>query len=184
MPEEPRFLASLDLVALPTAVSVARMFISETLNRWRVFFIEDDVVAVGVELVTSAVEATKPDVNTSWNDLTEINPIRLRLLGYRRHIVFEVTDQHYQPLGPRGGRNKPGGSGLHVVDAVTNRWGSFLGPCGRVTWAELAVYERTKAGLPKRKSVALLGQDDDSRLPPARHDPEFLHRVIDGLKNL
>jgi hypothetical protein len=24
--------------------------------------------------------------------MTELNPIRLRMLGYQRHIVFEITD--------------------------------------------------------------------------------------------
>jgi hypothetical protein len=48
--------------------------------------------AVAVELVTLSVEATKPREGTSWQSITELNPIKLRLLGYQRHIVFEVTD--------------------------------------------------------------------------------------------
>jgi hypothetical protein len=31
--EQPRFVAAIDLVALPTAVAVARMFVSDTLRR-------------------------------------------------------------------------------------------------------------------------------------------------------
>lgn len=67
MREEPLFADVLDLVALPSAVSVARMFIADTLRRWHVLFIED-------------------------------HPITLRMLGYQRHIVFEVADAHDKAL--------------------------------------------------------------------------------------
>lgn len=184
MREEPRFLASLDLVALPTAVNVARMFISETLNRWRALFIEEYLAAVGVELVTLAVDATKPDENTSWNDLTEISPITLRLLGYRRHIVFEVTDQHDEMLVFPDDVYVPEGVGLGLVEALSSRWGSFVAPRGRVSWAELAVYERTEAGLPRREPTAQTESGDRDESPSPRHDPELLRRVVEGLKNL
>jgi hypothetical protein len=52
MREAPRFLDALDLVALPPAVSVARMFIADTLRRWHALFIEDYMNAVAVELVS------------------------------------------------------------------------------------------------------------------------------------
>jgi hypothetical protein len=149
MRKEPLFSASLDLVALPTAVNVARMLISNTLNHWHALFIEEYMQAVAVELVTLAVEATKPDEGTSWNDITELNPITLRMLGYRRHIVFEVTDVHPEALQLPEEGYLPDDSGLGLVDALTNRWGSSIEPRGRVTWAEPAVYERTEAGLPQ-----------------------------------
>jgi hypothetical protein len=98
MREEPRFMDSLDLVALPTAVPVARMFIAGTLLRWHALFIEEHMEAVAVELVSLSVEATRSDEDTSWSDITELNPITLRLLGYQRHIVFEVTDAHPEAL--------------------------------------------------------------------------------------
>ncbi|MEV6908330.1 hypothetical protein [Amycolatopsis sp. NPDC051071] len=73
MREEPRFHASLDLVALPTAVPVARMFIADTLHRWHALFIEEHMEAVAAELVSLAVAATGPAAGTSWSDLTELN---------------------------------------------------------------------------------------------------------------
>ena len=183
MREEPRFLASLDLVALPTAVNMARVFIGTTLDHWQALFIEEYVAAVGVELVTLAVESTKPDENTRWSDLTELKPIKLRLLGYRRHVVFEVTDQHDEALVLPDDVYVPEDSGLGLVDALANRWGSFLSPRGRVSWAELAVYERTEAGLPKREP-APASEPGKSSQPPVPHEPEFLRRVRDGLENL
>lgn len=184
MREEPRFLASLDLVALPTAVSMARLFISNTLNRWRALYIEEHMVAAGVELVTLAVEATKPDEGTSWSDITELNPITLRLLGYHRHIIFEVTDRHDEPLALPDDVYAPGDSGLGLVDALASRWGSAVEPRGRVSWAELAVYGRTEAGLPKRDRVASSESDVPGVPPVERPDPEVLRQVIDGLNNL
>jgi len=83
MREEPRFIDNLELVALPMAVPVARMFIFDTLKRWRALFIEDYMAAVAVELVTLSVEQT--------GESKVPNPITLRMLGYQRHIVFEVT---------------------------------------------------------------------------------------------
>jgi hypothetical protein len=142
MREEPRFLDSLDLVALPTAVPVARMFIANTLRRWHALFIEDHMEAVAVELVSLSVEMTRPDEETSWSDITELNSITLRLLGYQQHIVFEVTDAHPEALEHPEDGVLPEDSGLGLVDALATRWGSFVAPRGRVIWAELAMKAR------------------------------------------
>ena len=75
MREDPRFLDSLGLVALPTAIPVVRMFIADTLRRWHALFIEDHMEAVAVELVSLSIEATRPAEGTSWTDITELNPI-------------------------------------------------------------------------------------------------------------
>jgi hypothetical protein len=180
----PRFVDALDLVALPTAVPVARMFIADTLHRWHALFIEEHMEPLAVELVTLSVKATSPAEGTSWNDIVELNPIRLRMLGYERHIVFEVTDAHDKALLLPANRNIDESTGLGLVDALAYRWGSFVTPQGRVIWAELSVYERTEAGLPKRNrrpSPALQG----SAVQPAHAtDPELLRRVRDGLENL
>lgn len=182
MREEPRFSASLDLVALPTAVNVARMFVSNTLNHWHALFIEEHMEAVAVELVTLAVEATKPDEGTSWNDLTELNPIALRLFGYQRHIVFAVTDVHTEALHLSEDGYLPPGSGLGLVDALASRWGSSIEPQGRVTWAELSVYERTDAGLPKRERKSSLGPPGSRDWPTAQLDLDVLQQIKDGLE--
>jgi hypothetical protein len=184
MREKPRFLDSLDLVALPTAVPVARMFIADTLRRWHALFIEDHMEAVAVELVSLSVEATRPDEDTSWSDITELNPITLRLLGYQRHIVFEVTDAHPEALEQPDDVVLPEDSGLGLVDALANRWGSFVAPRGRVIWAELAVYERTEAGLPQRPLKPSPTPRGTTNRSMPQHDADFLRRVRDGLERL
>ncbi|HEV7979809.1 hypothetical protein [Amycolatopsis sp.] len=183
MREEPRFHDSLDLVALPTAIPVARMFIADTLRRWHALFIEDHMEAVAVELVTLSIDATGPAEETSWSDITELNPIRLRMLGYQRHIVFEVTDAHPEALALADNVELPPDSGLGLVDALASNWGSSVAPRGRVIWAELAVYERTEVGLPYRPRKPSPKPPHRPLTTPPR-DLDFLARVRDGLERL
>lgn len=185
MREQPRLSASLDLVALPTAVSVARMFVVDTLRRWGAMFIESDMEEVAAELVALAIEATGPNEGTSWTDITELKPITLRLLGYQRHIVFEVTDEHDEELALPEDVELPDDRGLGLVDARAGRWGSRLTQTGRVMWAELAVYERTRAGLPRRErrpSPTPRSQTSGDRRN--EDDSGLLRRVRDGLERL
>lgn len=185
MREQPRFSAVLDLVALPTAVSVARMFVADTLRRWGAMFIEPDMEKVAAELVALAVEATGPDEGTSWSDITELKPITLRLLGYQRHIVFEVTDEHDEELALPEDVELSDDRGLGLVDARAGRWGSRLTQTGRVMWAELAVYERTGAGLPRRTRRP--SPTPRSQMGGRRHDEayyEFLGTVLEKLERL
>jgi hypothetical protein len=184
MREDPRFLDSLGLVALPTAIPVARMFIADTLRRWHALFIEDHMEAVAVELVSLSIEATRPAQGTSWTDITELNPITLRLLGYQRHIVFEVTDVHAEALEHPEGVVLPEDSALSLVNALANRWDSFVAPRGRVIWAELAVYERTEAGLPRRARKPTPTPREAANRPMPQHGHDFLRRVRDSLERL
>ena len=184
MREEPRFQDALDLVALPTAVAVARMFIEDTLRRWHALFIEDHMGVLATELVSLAVEATGPASGTNWTDITALNPIRLRMLGYQRTIVFEVTDVHPEPLVVAEDEELPQDHGLVLIDALASRWGSFLAPQGRVIWAELPVYERTAANLPLRPPAPTFDPPPSRHAWSSRHSVDFLRRVHDGLERL
>jgi hypothetical protein len=160
------------------------MFIADTLRRWHALFIEEHMEAVAVELVSLAVEATRPADDTSWSNITELNPITLRLLGYQRHIVFEVTDAHHEALELTENAELPEDSGIGLVDALANRWGSFVSPRGRVIWAELAVYERTEAGLPKRERKPSPWLRGSTPPPAPTVESDLLRRVRDGLEQL
>ncbi|MFJ8965844.1 ATP-binding protein [Lentzea sp. NPDC102401] len=176
MREKPRFVDTLELVALPTAVPVARMFIFDTLKRWRALFIEDYVASVAVELMRLSVEQT--------GEATVPNPIILRMLGYKRHIVFEVTDVHGEPLALELEPDVPEDSGLCLVNTLANRWGSAVGPRGRVNWAELEVYGRTEAGLPLRDPKPPAWPRGSTEPPAATVDPALLRRVRHRLRHL
>ncbi|WP_410613958.1 ATP-binding protein [Amycolatopsis sp. lyj-109] len=179
MREQPRFSAAIDLVALPTAAKVARLFVADTLRRWGAMFIEPDMEAVAAELVALSVKATGPAEGTSWQDIRTIGTIRVCLVGWRRHIVVEVSDEHDQELVLPEEAELPHDSGLGLVDARADRWGSCLTYSGRVMWAELAVYERTGAGLPRRNPKPT----PHPRAPLPTQDPDLLQRVLNGLKN-
>jgi hypothetical protein len=185
MREQPRFAAALDLVALSTAVTVARMFVADTLRRWGAMFIEPDMEEVAAELVALAVEATGPAEGTSWTDIQRIAAIKVCLVGWSRHIVVEVADEHDQELVLHEDVVLPEDGGLGLVDARAGCWGSSLTPTGRVMWAELAVYERTSAGLPRRaRRPSPTPRSQVGGSQPDEMYSELLRRVRDGLERL
>jgi hypothetical protein len=184
--EQPRCMAAIDLVALPTAVAVARMFVSDTLHRWEAMFIEPDMENIAAQLVALSVEATGPDEGTSWQDIQRIGAIKVCLVGWSRHIVVEVADEHDQELVLSDDVALPEDSGIGLIDMRAGRWGSRLTQTGRVMWAELAVYERTAAGLPRRTRRPQPPSPVDISEPrqPDKAHTEMLCRVRDGLKRL
>jgi hypothetical protein len=187
MHEEPRFVASLDLVALPSAISVTRLFISDTLYRWRwrAMFIEPELEAVAAELVALAVKATGPKEGTRWADINQLNPIKLRLLGFERHIGIEVADTGRKMLTPPEDVDLRDDTGPGLIDARSRTWGSYPTPRGRVLWADFAVYERTTAGLPVRPRRPS-PHPRASRIAPASQPTtaDLLSRLLDGLRRL
>src|SRR5262249_12628521 len=118
-------------------------------------------------------------------ELTDLSIIHLRLLGFERSIGIEVWDTATElaqlpALDPEQDLH-----GLALVDARAKHWGSALTPHGRVTWAELDVYDRTSAGLPIRARRTspyprpFVGAED-----PAPLDAALLNRVRNGLETL
>jgi hypothetical protein len=183
--EEPRLMATLGLVALPTAVSVARMFVANTLYRWRARSIEDRMQAVTGELVDIAVQATGPAERTSWTGIAELSSIKLRMMGFAEYVVIEVVDRHDEPLVLPDGYQLPEGKELPLVAALAQRWGSYVDPIrGRVMWAEIPVHELTDKGLPKRKPSAVPPPVPDTRPTEFVVNAEVLRRVLDGLAGL
>jgi hypothetical protein len=183
MREAPRFSAALDLVALPTAITVARLFVADTMRRWGALFIEPDMEAITAELVTFAVLDTGPEEGTNWRDIRKIGSIKVCLIGFRKHIVVEVADEHNEALARPDDGERREDAGLGLVDARSKRWGSCLTPRGRVMWAELGVYERTAAGLPRR-AVTPSPRPRQPSVPPRMPNVDLLRRVRDGLEKI
>jgi hypothetical protein len=146
--ERPRLQASINLVALPSAVTVARLFVASTLRRWGALFIEPEMASVATELVATAIDETGPGT-VDWAEIRVLNPITVNLVGYPRHILIEVADVHPYETPAPGGIGIEKGLGHPVVDAPSRR-GAYPAPWGRVVWAEFAVRERTEAGTPQR----------------------------------
>jgi hypothetical protein len=183
MTERPCLFDDLGLVALPTALSCARMFTQYTLSNWQVSagVVADAMTIVG-ELVALSVEETGPPGDeVRWSELDHLNRIVVRLLGFSQHVVIEVWDAATQPA--RITEPPPAGAprGLDLVDVVARRWASTTSPQGRLTWAAVDVYDHTESGLPVRTgrpSAAYSGPG----VPAA--DLELLRQLQSGLNRL
>lgn len=131
--EEPCCTRSIDLVALPSAVTIARLFVSSTLNHWKARFIETDAELVAAELVKHSVSSSAPGSN--WHHGHRLDYIVLRLVGYEQAIVLEVWDVF--PDLPA--QQDEEAVGLALVGARAKRWGSNPTKWGRMRWAEFDV---------------------------------------------
>ncbi|MEU1519880.1 SpoIIE family protein phosphatase [Streptomyces sp. NPDC005811] len=116
-------VASLPLPQDPRAAGEAREYVRGKLAQWGL----DDLVMT-TELVVSELVG---------NVLRHADgPMRLRLLR-DRSLICEVYDASLtSPRIRRAGASDEGGRGLHLVAAVSQRWGTrFLGD-GKCIWAE------------------------------------------------
>jgi serine phosphatase RsbU (regulator of sigma subunit) len=103
-----------------------RYHIRRVLNRWRIpADVVESAVPVADELITNALTHGEPPVHFT-----------LRHMPYR--IVIEVTDSNPQlPQIRHTGADAEHGRGLHIVAAVTSRWGSRVTTAGKVVWADV-----------------------------------------------
>ena len=179
MSEQPRFFDSIDLVALPSAITVTRLFIGSTLHRWNAGFIEPEAQLVAGELVKHAVEGSK--VPTDWQQADRLDYVVVRLLGYERSIVLQVWDTITDPAEPSDEDQGADQSDMELVEAHAKRWGLRMHRGGRMAWAELDMY--TKAGLPRRPKLRP-NPRPSSTLEQTIHDLDLLRRVRDGIERL
>jgi len=153
----------LRLVATKSAINCAGLFVVSTLTKWGARSILLDAVLETEELVTNAVNATGiPEERVHWTELTRIEYITVRLLGFEESIRIEVWDS---------APNRP------VLPDETSspiKRGSYPTDHGKVVWAELPVF--TQCRKPSQPPQA---PDEE----PAQ-DSEFLSRVRDGLDKL
>ena len=123
--------SSLELSALPTAVSCARLQTTQLLWEWKLDYLADDAALLVSELLTNAVNAT----------LTTGHPglVSLRLKANRDRLIIESWDQ--APTDPRPSQpaeDSEGGRGFTVIAALAHRWGHHrISPTSKVIWCEL-----------------------------------------------
>lgn len=121
----PRLRDGIRLVATKLAISCAGLFVVSTLVKWGARSILTDSVQITEELVTNAVKATGVmEERVNWNELTRIEHITVRLLGFDTTVRIEVWDST-----PNLSRTQDEYS--HI------RRGSYPTPKGKVVWAEL-----------------------------------------------
>ncbi|MEU3470580.1 ATP-binding protein [Streptomyces sp. NPDC006687] len=104
-------------------VSAARDFTRETLAVWDVAARRDDVVLCVSELATNALRYGVPRGRS----------YRVRLLNFDCCVRVEVHDS-----GPGRSRllERPPGTGLRIVEAVSDLWGVLPRSPGKAVWAE------------------------------------------------
>jgi anti-sigma regulatory factor (Ser/Thr protein kinase) len=130
----------LELAALPTAPSCARLHSKQVLWEWGCTDLSEVSELIVSELVTNAAQITVAhELQT---------PVRLWLSCYRKRLLIEVWDGDGTPPGIKEldangvpPVSHPGGRGLFLVASLSNRWGWYperaLG--GKVVWVEVAV---------------------------------------------
>ena len=115
----------------------ARDFTVGTLRRWGVAERCDDVAVVVSELLTNALRHALPAVaqaGAGW-------PVQLGLLQRGRCITCAVADpSRVAPVPGEPGYLAETGRGLHVIAALSDRWGFITsGDGGKVIWALFSI---------------------------------------------
>ena len=107
---------------------MARAFVRETCADWDADVYSDDAASVATELVANAVDHTG-------------SPSRLFLNLDARGLWIAVQD--FQPgdalMSPPRALRAARGHGLHLIAALTQRWGVIDHDDGKTVWACLAL---------------------------------------------
>lgn len=117
--------------ALPdglVAPSHARALVRQHLADWGLADHVDDAEIVVSELVANAVRHGA-------------RPVSLTLETSDRQLTIAVEDAAVLdiPVPREASASDSGGRGLHMIDALSRRWGFTQGERSKVVWAELAV---------------------------------------------
>lgn len=117
-----------DLPATPEAAGRARELVRELLTAAGVTTILDDALLVVSELATNAVRYGS-------------SPIALHLTLDDARLVIAVQDAHPSDLPyPKVlTQTEPDGRGMHLISAMTTRWGWDRSVNTKVVWAEIAL---------------------------------------------
>ena len=179
---------SLQLGAVPTAASCARLHAKHLLWEWGLEGIADTAELLVSELVTNGVKAAQAMVQKP--------PVWLRLSTNNIQLLIEVWDGNTWPPNPREledglpALEDEGGRGLFLVATLSDRWNWYLTqePIGKVVWCKLHVQQSSTTEEIETASHTLLPR----RVAHAQHiapakamdDPFTLRRVRDGLREL
>ncbi|MGK2948839.1 MAG: ATP-binding protein [Acidimicrobiales bacterium] len=119
-------LAAIDLPADASSPASAREFVRSVLGRWECDHLVDTALLIASELVTNAIVHAR-------------SPLRLQLRLTRDVVRIEVADEGHGTPEPREpDRDRPGGRGLPIIEALSIDWGMSPTTAGKVVWADLA----------------------------------------------
>ena len=138
----PLFAGYGPLGALPTAPSIARSFVTQTLRAWGTSDWAEPCELVISELATNVVRAARePDGCPRYGSDGRLPEFCVRLLSDRRWLRAEVWDTVQAAFGTPAPRHADpadeSGRGLVIVEAITDHWGwdEIPGWRGKRVWA-------------------------------------------------
>jgi Histidine kinase-like ATPase domain len=132
------------------SVRTARHFTVATLQRWGAAERSQDIATVVSELLTNALRHALPRPG----DARPRRPIRLGLLQLGPCLLCAVGDPTTVAPVPRlPGALGETGRGLHIVRALSDRWGYSTSGTGKVVWAVFTAQLTEPHGSGSRSSV-------------------------------
>lgn len=113
------------LPARPSSAHLAREVVACQLREWHIESLGDDAAVVVTELISNAVRHAGTD-------------LELRLVHLPHGVRLEVKDgSQAPPMRRPSTQTEEGGRGLHLVDALSTRYGVESESDGKCVWAEM-----------------------------------------------
>ena len=181
--------SSLELGALPTAVSCARLHARHLVWEWGLDGLAETVELLVSELVTNAVQAM----------VRQENHTAVRLQLFSGQYTSPHRGQGCRIAAAGSQRSRPGrhtdvegqgGRGLFLVAALSACWDWYLTqePAGKVVWCELEAEraEPSEVGGPASQPLLprRMPRQVQGRPVVVMNDPDILRRIRDGLRDL
>ncbi|MFI6644119.1 ATP-binding protein [Streptomyces sp. NPDC050504] len=182
-------VSRLHLVAVASAVPVAREFVYQTLEYWKLNDFADDAALMMSELVSNAVKATGlPGRQPKPWEITaqHVMAIQLRVVG--DELFVEVWDRSSdEPVKQTVTAEAEGGRGLHLVEALSKNWGIYRPPAGgKIVWAMIATAQLPNPALDGSTLQLRVPDDLKPQDGPVKDQASIalMQRVLDGLCRL
>lgn len=137
---KPTLRSYLELGALPTAVSCARLHVRQILWEWRLDALTDTLELLTSELVTNAQRASAGLTGSRYEGrwTPGVPPVRLWLDVDRERVLIQVWDgDPRQPQRQEVDLDAESGRGLLLVETLSTAWGAYAleNSSGKVVWA-------------------------------------------------
>jgi len=137
-------LSHIDLRALPTSASSARLVTKSTLHGWRLGGLAETAELLVSEIVTNAVRASTPGGHRQPETGQAARPplLRLWLTSDGRSVLIQVwdSDHHHHPVRKDPGPDAEAGRGLVLIETLSTQWGWYAmdEQGGKIVWAVCA----------------------------------------------
>ncbi len=113
------------LPARPSSAGVAREVVTWQLREWHIDSLAEDAAVVITELISNAVRHAQTE-------------LELKMVHLPQGVRLEVRDgSQAPPIRRPAGHADEGGRGLHLVDALSTRYGVDAEDGGKRVWVEM-----------------------------------------------